>query len=85
MQQPVPKVSRMARQFDAFENAGLQKRDMQQASARSATPQPKAGATNVTQFSQHRDAFESATRKPVELAPKPPPSFKAAIPVFRFR
>lgn len=75
-QQPVPKVSRLARQFDAFENNGLRQ-------ATSATAVPLQGATRATQL--NRDGFQSATRKLVELSPKPPPTQRAAIPVFRFR
>ena len=78
-EQPVPKVVRLPRHRDGFEGAQLQHHE-----ARSATPQPKAGATNVTRF-LHHDGFESPTRKMVELTPKPPPSYRAGVAVFRFR
>ncbi len=95
-EQPVPKVTRN-RGGDMFETAadelkhGIKRdwrqdvqQDLRQASFRSATPPPKSGVTNVTHF-LHRDGFETATRKPVELAPKPPPSLRAGVAVFRFR
>lgn len=50
----------------------------------SQTAEPRRGATDVTHFLRN-DGFESASRKMVELSPKPPPSFKPAVPVFRFR
>lgn len=78
-QQPVPKVVSLRQQHqDAFEGAHTNLRF-----ASSHTPEPRRGATDATAFL--RDGFESATRKPVELQPKPPPSYKAPIPVFRFR
>ncbi len=92
-EQPVPKVTR--NRGDTFETAadvlkhGI-KRDFNQPELHqpsrfaSATQQPKPGASNATSFLQ-RDGFESATRKPVELSPKPPPSFKPVVAVFRFR
>ncbi|GEM_PF-2977846 len=93
-EQPVPKVARNPN-HDTFETAADElkhgmRRDLNSAprdlrSARQdATPAPKPGATNATQF-LHRDGFEAAARKPVELSPKPPPSFKPAVAVFRFR
>jgi hypothetical protein len=109
-EQPVPKVTRMPRSRDGFDDSNPQQssanprfnnaqqeyprfgsnsrsataQPQAQASAHSATAQPRGGATDVTRYLRH-DGFESATRKPVELTPKPPPSFKPAIPVFRFR
>ena len=96
-EQPVPKVVRLPRHRDAdgFEGAQLNqdkrqslkgeaRQNLQQSNARSATAQPRGGATDVTHFLRN-DGFESATRKPVELTPKPPPSFKPSIFVFRFR
>ena len=76
-QQPVPKVQRRPSQFaDGFE--GSQARQ----SARSATPMPKPGANNATHF--HRDGFEVAAKKPVELAWKPSPAARARVNVMRF-
>lgn len=93
-EQPVPKVVRLPRHRDGFEGAagfrqsssGSQAGPNSKANenARSATAQPRGGATDVTRFLRH-DGFETATRKPVELSPKPPPSFKPAVAVFRFR
>ncbi|MBS1152211.1 MAG: hypothetical protein H6Q89_3909 [Myxococcaceae bacterium] len=82
-EQPVPKVVRLPRHRDSFEGAESSY-GLKQPASRSATPAPKPGATDVTRF-LHRDGFESAARKPVELAPKPPPSFRAGVAVFRFR
>ena len=86
-QQPVPKVVSLRQQHqDAFEGARDQKKDLKHTDLRFAsshTPEPRRGATDATAFL--RDGFESATRKPVELQPRPPPSYKAPIPVFRFR
>ena len=78
-EQPVPKVVRLPRHRDAFEGGQLA-----QSGSRSATPRPRPGATHVTRF-LHRDGFDPVACKPVELTPRPPPSFRAAIPVFRFR
>jgi hypothetical protein len=84
-EQPVHKVVRLPRHRDSFEGStDLKQQNLQQPSAFNATPAPKPGAMSVTQLLQ-RDAFESATRKPVELTPKPPPSFKPAVAIFRFR
>lgn len=52
--------------------------------ATSQTAEPRRGATDVTGFLRN-DGFEAASRKMVELTPKPPPTYKAPIPVFRFR
>ena len=90
-EQPVPRVTRNPNR-DTFETAADElkhgiRRDFNQGQSLSgprqnATPAPKPGATNTTSF-LHRDGFEAATRKPVELTPKPPPSFKQAVAVFR--
>lgn len=93
-QQPVPKVSRLRKQHeDAFEHAGdpngKKKFDLSGgARAQSWTPAPKEGATTSTRadaMAHLRDGFQAFSKKPVELSPRPPPSYKAPIPVFRFR
>ena len=83
-QQPVAKVQRRPARFaDGFE--GSPGRSPRLASA-NATPAPKQGMQSATHL--HRDGFEVATRKPVELAPRLAPQVAAAararVNVMRF-
>jgi hypothetical protein len=83
-QQPVQKVQRRPARFaDGFEGAPAKAPRL---ASESATAAPKQGVTTATNL--HRDAFEAATRKPVELAPKLAPRLataaKARVNVMRF-
>ena len=88
-QQPVPKVSRMRQQHqDAFEQVNDHRQKLDLSGLGHRTAPPKEGATTSTRpdvMAHLRDGFQAFAKKPVELTPKPPPTYKAPIPVFRFR
>ena len=85
-QLPVARVQRRPARFaDGFEGAPARAPRLARPH-QTATPAPKQGGLSVSRLTQ--DAFEVATRKPVELAPRLAPAAAAAararINVMRF-
>jgi hypothetical protein len=86
LQSPVVRVQRRPAGFmDGFDREPS-KAPRLASLATSATPAPRAGMTSLS--SLHRDGFEAAARKPVELAPRLAPAVekaaRARINVMRF-
>ncbi len=84
-QKPVARVNRRPAGFaDGFDGAPAKSPRL--AAAQNATPAPRPGVTTATHL--HRDGFDVAARKPVELAPKLAPRMaavaKARVNVMRF-